>query len=45
MRRRHGLRTAAHWATCTAFALLFAQWAPFTGLYASFTTALIAGAV
>jgi len=39
------LRAAAHWTAITITALLFAQWGPFTGLYATATTAVIAAGV
>lgn len=39
------LRAACHWSTVTVIALLFAQAAPFTGWYATATTAVIAGGV
>lgn len=45
MSRRHAVGTAAHWTAVTVLALLFAQWAPFTGLYATATTTVIAGGV
>ncbi|MEH0629886.1 hypothetical protein [Streptomyces stelliscabiei] len=39
------LRTAVHWTAVTAFLLLFAQWGPFTGWYATATTTVIAAGV
>lgn len=39
------LRAAAHWTAITAFLLLFAQWGPFDGLYATATTTVIAAGV
>ncbi len=39
------LRTTAHWTAITVAALLFAQWGPFDGLYATATTAVIAAGV
>jgi hypothetical protein len=37
--------TACHWTAVTIAALLFAQAAPFTGLWATATTAVIAAGV
>jgi hypothetical protein len=37
--------TALHWTAVTSIALLFAQWAPFDGLYATAATAVIAAGV
>ncbi|MBD9723502.1 hypothetical protein [Streptomyces caniscabiei] len=39
------LRAACHWSAVTVMALLFAQWGPFTGLYATATTTVIAAGV
>ncbi|MDX3516225.1 hypothetical protein PV755_46340 [Streptomyces caniscabiei] len=39
------LRAACHWSAVTVTALLFAQWGPFDGLYATATTAVIAAGV
>ncbi|MBP5870911.1 hypothetical protein [Streptomyces scabiei] len=45
MRTRHAVATAAHWGAVTALALLFADTAPFTGLYATATSVVIAAGV
>lgn len=45
MTARRRVWTALHWTTVTTTALLFAQWAPFDGLYATATTAVIAAGV
>lgn len=45
MTARRTVWTAVHWTAVTAFLLLFAQWGPFTGLYATATTAVIAAGV
>jgi hypothetical protein len=39
------LRAVAHWSAITVFLLLFAQWGPFTGWYATATTTVIAAGV
>lgn len=45
MSARSRVGTACHWTTVTAAALLFAQWGPFTGWYATATTTVIAAGV
>ncbi|WP_405960752.1 hypothetical protein OG235_27695 [Streptomyces sp. NBC_00024] len=45
MSARRAVWTACHWGAVTALALLFADTAPFTGLYATATTAVIAAGV
>jgi hypothetical protein len=42
---RRTVWTVCHWTAVTAFLLLFAQWSPFTGLYATATTAVVAAGV
>lgn len=42
MSARRRVWTALHWTTVTTITLLFAQAAPFDGLYATATTAVIA---
>jgi hypothetical protein len=42
---RSRVGTACHWTTVTTITLLLAQAAPFTGLYATATTAVIAAGV
>lgn len=45
MSGRRTVWTALHWTTVTTVLLLFAQWGPFTGWYATATTAVIAAGV
>lgn len=45
MTGRHAVATGAHWTTVTAIAFLLAETTPFTGLYATATTAVIAAGV
>jgi hypothetical protein len=42
---RRAVLTALHWSACTITALLLAGGLPFTGLYATATTAVIAAGV
>jgi hypothetical protein len=44
-RPRRTVWTACHWGAVTTIALLFAEAAPFTGLYATATTCVIAAGV
>lgn len=45
MTTRRAVFTACHWSVCTTVALLFAGGLPFTGVYATATTAVIAAGV